>query len=164
MMNFNEIANNRYSCRAYDPTRAVEQEKLDRILESARLAPSACNGQPYHITVCKGEAAAKTVLDTVLNGIPYDIFDEFDTEYKCSCSRAAYADCSGSYVLHSSLHLLSTRFSHRPLNPFFRTFANLPSGIFPKSVPKNEFCFPKSIFSGTQKPLPHMGFLHFPKT
>lgn len=63
-MNFNEIANNRYSCRAYDPTRAVEQEKLDRILESARLAPSACNGQPYHITVCKGEAAAKVAKAT----------------------------------------------------------------------------------------------------
>jgi nitroreductase len=56
-MNFTEIAENRQSCRSYDPTRAVEQEKLDAILAAARLAPSACNGQPYHITVCKGEAA-----------------------------------------------------------------------------------------------------------
>lgn len=56
-MNFTEIAENRQSCRSYDPTREVEQEKLDRILESARLAPSACNGQPYFITVCRGEAA-----------------------------------------------------------------------------------------------------------
>lgn len=37
-----------------------------------------------------GEKAAQVVLDTVLNGIPYDIFDEFDTEYRCPCSRAAY--------------------------------------------------------------------------
>ncbi len=58
-MNFTEIAETRQSCRSYDPERAVEQEKLDRILASARLAPSACNGQPYHITVCKGEAARK---------------------------------------------------------------------------------------------------------
>ena len=63
-MNFNEIAKNRQSCRAYDPDRAVEQEKLDRILESACLSPSACNGQPYHITVCKGEAAKKTAKAT----------------------------------------------------------------------------------------------------
>jgi nitroreductase len=56
-MNFTEIAENRQSCRSYDPTRAVEQEKLDAVLAAARLAPSACNGQPYHITVCKGEAA-----------------------------------------------------------------------------------------------------------
>ena len=58
-MNFTEIANNRQSCRRYDPTRAVEDEKLRRILETARLSPSACNGQPYHITVCRGEAAKK---------------------------------------------------------------------------------------------------------
>ena len=63
-MNFKEIAENRYSCRAYDPARAVEKEKLDQILGSARLAPSACNGQPYHITVCKGEAAQKVAKAT----------------------------------------------------------------------------------------------------
>ena len=37
-----------------------------------------------------GEKAAQVALDTVLNGIPYDVFDEFDTEYRCSCSREAY--------------------------------------------------------------------------
>ena len=58
-MNFTEIAINRQSCRRYDETRAVEEEKLQAILESARLSPSACNGQPYHITVCKGESATK---------------------------------------------------------------------------------------------------------
>ena len=63
-MNFNEIAKNRQSCRAYDPDLAVEQEKLDLILESAVLSPSACNGQPYHVTVCKGEAAQKTAKAT----------------------------------------------------------------------------------------------------
>ena len=56
-MNFTEIANNRQSCRAYDASRAVEEEKLAAILESARLSPSACNGQPYLMTVCRGEAA-----------------------------------------------------------------------------------------------------------
>ena len=58
-MNFTEIAKSRQSCRSYDPERMVEKEKLDIILESARLSPSACNGQPYHITVCKNEAAEK---------------------------------------------------------------------------------------------------------
>lgn len=56
-MNFLEIAQTRQSCRAYDASRPVEQEKLDAILEAARLAPSACNAQPYHLTVCHGEAA-----------------------------------------------------------------------------------------------------------
>ena len=56
-MNFMEIAELRQSCRSYDAAREVEQEKLDAILRAAQLAPSACNGQPYKITVCKGENA-----------------------------------------------------------------------------------------------------------
>ena len=63
-MNFTEIAENRQSCRSYDPDRMVENEKLDRILASARLSPSACNGQPYQITVCKGETAKKVAKAT----------------------------------------------------------------------------------------------------
>ena len=56
-MNFHEITRNRQSCRSYDPSRPVEPEKLQRILEAARLSPSACNGQPYHFTVCRGDSA-----------------------------------------------------------------------------------------------------------
>ena len=63
-MNFTEIAVNRQSCRSYDETRAVEPEKLAAILESARLAPSACNGQPYHLTICRGHAAREVAAAT----------------------------------------------------------------------------------------------------
>jgi nitroreductase len=63
-MNFTEIAEKRQSCRSYDPARRVEQEKLDAILNAARLAPSACNGQPYHITLCRGEAAKQVAQAT----------------------------------------------------------------------------------------------------
>ena len=63
-MNFTEIAENRQSCRHYDPARMVEKEKLDSILAAARLSPSACNGQPYQITLCKGETAKKVAKAT----------------------------------------------------------------------------------------------------
>ena len=63
-MNFIEIAKNRQSCRSYDENRPVEQEKLDAILEAVRLAPSACNGQPYHLTVCRGQTAKDAELAT----------------------------------------------------------------------------------------------------
>lgn len=56
-MNFLEIAKARQSCRQYDESRPVEEEKLNAVLEAVQLAPSACNGQPYHLTVCRGEAA-----------------------------------------------------------------------------------------------------------
>ena len=58
-MNFTEIANARQSCRKYDACRAVEEEKLNAVLAAARLSPSACNGQPYHLTVCRGSAAVR---------------------------------------------------------------------------------------------------------
>ena len=63
-MNFLEIANQRQSCRKYDETRPVEEEKLQAVLEAAQLAPSACNGQPYHFTVCRGEVAKEVALAT----------------------------------------------------------------------------------------------------
>ena len=63
-MNFSEIANERQSCRSYDRSRDVEKEKIDAILNTARLSPSACNGQPYFITVCRGEKAKEAAKAT----------------------------------------------------------------------------------------------------
>lgn len=68
-MNFTEIAINRQSCRSYDPNRNVEPEKLQAILEAARLAPSACNGQPYRLTVCTGDNAKAVAAATTGVGI-----------------------------------------------------------------------------------------------
>ncbi|MDR0421503.1 MAG: nitroreductase family protein [Proteiniphilum sp.] len=50
-MNFLELVSTRQSDRAFDATRPVEKEKTDRIIEAARLAPSACNAQPWHLIV-----------------------------------------------------------------------------------------------------------------
>ena len=63
-MDFMEIAKTRQSCRSYDEGKAVEQEKLRAVLEAAQLAPSACNGQPYLLTVCTGEKAKEVALLT----------------------------------------------------------------------------------------------------
>ncbi len=68
-MDFHSIALNRQSCRSYDPQRDVEQEKLDAILDAVRLAPSACNGQPYHLTVCTGQTAKEVAKATMGMGM-----------------------------------------------------------------------------------------------
>lgn len=68
-MNFMKIAQTRQSCRSYDPERPVEQEKLEAVLEAARLAPSACNGQPYRLTVCRGEKAREVAKATQSMGM-----------------------------------------------------------------------------------------------
>lgn len=48
LMEFNTVIQNRYSCRTF-AARAVEQEKVDRILEAGRIAPTAVNKQPVHV-------------------------------------------------------------------------------------------------------------------
>lgn len=63
-MDFLELAKTRQSCRKYDPSKIIEQEKIDKILEAARLAPSACNSQPYFITVCKDNVKDKVAKQT----------------------------------------------------------------------------------------------------
>ena len=68
-MNFMEIAQARQSCRSYDENRPVEEEKLAAILEAARLSPSACNGQPYHFTVCRGSVAREVAAATMGMGM-----------------------------------------------------------------------------------------------
>ena len=68
-MNFSEIAQIRQSCRNFDKSRNVEDEKLTAILETAKLSPSACNGQPYHITVCKGGSAKSVAKATMGMGM-----------------------------------------------------------------------------------------------
>lgn len=63
-MTFTDLCKMRESCRTYDKEREIEEAVLDQILECARLSPSACNGQPYHITVCRGELAEKVAKAT----------------------------------------------------------------------------------------------------
>lgn len=47
-MDFQDILNRRYSCRAFSECE-VEGEKVERILEAGRIAPTAVNKQPVHI-------------------------------------------------------------------------------------------------------------------
>lgn len=49
-MDFDELIRKRYSVRAYKDT-PVEHDKLQKILEAGRIAPTAANQQPFSIIV-----------------------------------------------------------------------------------------------------------------
>lgn len=49
-MDFLELAKERYSCRHFSD-KEIEQEKIDKILEAARLAPTGKNSQSQRILV-----------------------------------------------------------------------------------------------------------------
>lgn len=50
-MDFTELITNRESIRNFDPDRPVSKEVLEKILDAGRLAPSACNDQPWKFLV-----------------------------------------------------------------------------------------------------------------
>ncbi|MFA7674304.1 MAG: nitroreductase family protein [Clostridia bacterium] len=52
-MDFFELAQKRQSCRNYK-TQPVEKEKLLQCIKAALIAPSACNGQPWHYYLVTG--------------------------------------------------------------------------------------------------------------
>ena len=76
-MNFQELVLNRQSTRKYLPDN-VDKNLIDKCLEAARLAPSACNSQPWHFVVVDdrekirimGEAAAGLGMNGFAAGVP----------------------------------------------------------------------------------------------
>lgn len=62
-MDFLQFVSTRQSDRAFDPNRMVEKEKLERIIQAARIAPSACNAQPWHLIVVDEPELKSKVAD-----------------------------------------------------------------------------------------------------
>ncbi len=61
-MDFLELVEKRQSDRKYE-TRPVNRELITQCLEAARLAPSACNSQPWKFVVVDDPALLKDVAD-----------------------------------------------------------------------------------------------------
>lgn len=69
MDDFLTLASSRQSDRAYDPDRPVEREKLERMLQAASMAPSACNAQPWKFIVVDEPELKNKVADATSNRI-----------------------------------------------------------------------------------------------
>lgn len=57
-MEYQELIEKRYSVRNYQD-KAVEEDKLQKVLEAARLAPTAANKQPFKLIVVKTQGKKK---------------------------------------------------------------------------------------------------------
>jgi nitroreductase len=71
-MNFTELINTRESIRNYDPESLVPLNILEKILDAGRLAPSACNIQPWKFLVISGAE----ILEKVRSSYPREWFRE----------------------------------------------------------------------------------------
>jgi len=63
-MDFYELISKRQSERQYD-TRPVESEKIMQCIEAARIAPSACNAQPWKFIVVDEPELKKQLAGTM---------------------------------------------------------------------------------------------------
>lgn len=70
-MKFIELAEKRCSIRSYKPE-PVSDEQLNEVLEAGRLAPTACNLQPFQFVVVR----KKENLEALAKGYPGDWFKE----------------------------------------------------------------------------------------
>ena len=68
-MDFLELVSSRQSVRGFDAERQVEKEKIARIVEAARLAPSACNAQPWSFVVVDEPELKNKVADATSSRI-----------------------------------------------------------------------------------------------
>lgn len=62
-MKFSQMASLRESCRNFK-TDPIPKEQLISVIEAARISPSACNSQPWHLTLAMGEAARRVASCT----------------------------------------------------------------------------------------------------
>lgn len=60
-MSFNDLCGKRYSCRAFS-SQSISEPDLNKVLEAARLAPSACNRQPWRFYVVQDEDKRRRML------------------------------------------------------------------------------------------------------
>jgi nitroreductase len=73
-MNFLELIKLRQSVRKYSD-KPVEREKIERCIEAARLAPSACNAQPWkYIVIDEPELKEKVAKETFSTIAPFNKF------------------------------------------------------------------------------------------
>ena len=57
-MEFEQLIRERYSVRKFDAA-PVEEEKLQKILEAGRIAPTGHNSQPQRVYVIRSEESLK---------------------------------------------------------------------------------------------------------
>jgi len=67
-MSFLNLVNKRYSVRNYKNT-PVARDTLNRCIEAARLAPSACNSQPWKFIVVDDAELLKKLSKAAFEGI-----------------------------------------------------------------------------------------------
>jgi nitroreductase len=99
-MDFLELAKRRYSVRSYY-SKQVEEDKLKKILEAGRVAPTGANRQPQRLIVvreAKGLEKLKKAANVYGATLVVIVCADHNTSWKRSFDRKDVADIDASIV------------------------------------------------------------------
>ncbi len=136
-MDVYEAIKKRYSCRAYKD-RPIEPEKLDRVLDAARLAPSACNFQDWRFVVVRdAQTRAKLVPaadnQKFVGAAPAVIVACSNSDYVMKCGQAIAPIDIAIALEHIALQATAEGLATCWIGSFFpdkvRTILGIPKDI-----------------------------------
>lgn len=136
-MGFLELAKARYSVRSFSD-RPVEQEKLDRILEAALIAPTGKNSQPWRIRVLRSpEALAKiNGLSRCIFGAPVVLLFSYDRDEEWNNPLEE--------GVHSGVEDVSIVATHAMLEAWELGVGSIWVNFFPNTEVERAFDLPES--------------------
>lgn len=83
------ISKNRYTTKAYDPTKIIPQEQFERLLQILRLAPSSINIQPWHYFIADNDAAKQRIAKSLVGKYAYNAPKVLDSSHTILfCTKA----------------------------------------------------------------------------
>ncbi len=64
-MDIAKIAKRRYTCKVYDPTKKIPQEKIDQLIDVLRDSPSSVNSQPWHFIIVESDEGKRKITEGI---------------------------------------------------------------------------------------------------
>lgn len=96
---FLDLVRRRTSCRQFDPDRPVPKQAILQCLEAARLAPSACNQQPWRFIIVDDPSTRQAFFDQArLPGIPHTWWQTVPVFVVVCCQRNVVTHRLASFV------------------------------------------------------------------
>lgn len=137
-MSFLELAKERYSVRSFSD-KPIEKEKLDKIIEAAMAAPTACNNQPFKIYVIQSEKALEKIngLSRCIFGAKTVLLIAYDEEIAWK-SPIEEGICAGQQDV-------SIAATHIMLEAWELGIGSCWVNLFPNTKTAEEFGLPKNI-------------------
>ncbi|OHT14365.1 nitroreductase family protein [Tritrichomonas foetus] len=96
-----ELLNNRYTIRNYDPKYVIPKDVLQKIIECARIAPTAFTIQDVDFLVCTNRAKNQTACDEQLKYFPPEVASNISSrKEKFGVSNVMTCDASAEIILY----------------------------------------------------------------